>query len=52
MRVLLLSLHAHFPVRDGELTLRIDNRVAMACINNFSSRSPRLAAELHTLHAL
>jgi len=52
VRLSLLSLHAHFPIRDGELTLRIDNRVAMACINNFFSRSPRLSAELHKLHAL
>eukprot|EP00168_Porphyra_purpurea_P014586 TRINITY_DN4226_c0_g1_i1.p2 TRINITY_DN4226_c0_g1~~TRINITY_DN4226_c0_g1_i1.p2 ORF type:complete len:163 (+),score=20.19 TRINITY_DN4226_c0_g1_i1:212-700(+) len=52
VRFFLLALPEHFPIADGELHLRIDRRVAMACINYFSSRSPALTAELHLLYQL
>lgn len=46
----LLAMHQHYPVRDGAIDLRIDSRVAMSCINAFSSRSPALTAALHRLY--
>ena len=52
VRLSLLSLHRHFPIRAGELHLRIDNRVAMTCINHFSTRSAALAVELRRLYDL
>ena len=49
VRLSVLSLHAHHPIRGGELLLQIDNKVAMSVINSFSMRSPALAVEFRLL---
>eukprot|EP00168_Porphyra_purpurea_P011390 TRINITY_DN2899_c0_g1_i2.p3 TRINITY_DN2899_c0_g1~~TRINITY_DN2899_c0_g1_i2.p3 ORF type:complete len:325 (+),score=68.87 TRINITY_DN2899_c0_g1_i2:1192-2166(+) len=52
VRLSILALHAHHPIKNGELLLRVDNRVAMSVINAFSTRSPALAVELKLLYEL
>jgi len=52
VRLSIMSLHALYPIRNGELLLRIDNRVAMSVINAYSTRLPALSAELKLLYEL
>lgn len=48
----ILSLHAQFLIRDGAVDVLIDNQVAKACMNAFSSRSAPLTAALRRLYTL
>ena len=52
MRLSILSMHAHHPIRGGELLLRVKNKVAMSVINAFSTRSPALAVDLRLPYEL
>lgn len=48
----ILSLYPLCPIRDGAIDLVVDSRVALACINAFSSRSPAMTVALKRLYAL
>lgn len=48
----LLALSAHCGISEGAVALKIDNTVALYCINSFSSRSPLLVAALRQLYAV